>query len=310
MSDRQVQWIALGSTDLRVSPLGVGTNRWGGKQERMPELQSTFNAAVDAGIAFFDTAEIYGFGGSERTLGSFLPASHGDVAIATKYVPLPWRLGRSSLTAALRASLARLHRTQVDLYLIHLPLPPVRIGAWMDALAGAVGAGLVRAVGVSNFSAEQTRRAHAALEKRGIALACNQVEYNLLKRDIERNGVLTACREVGATVVAYRPVAGGLLGGRFTPQNPPGKRRGRGYTRDYLAGLRPVIDLLGRIGEAHGGKSPSQVALNWLICKGTLPIPGATSERHIRENAGALGWRLSDDELGSLDEASDRLRLR
>jgi aryl-alcohol dehydrogenase-like predicted oxidoreductase len=210
----------------------------------------------------------------------------------------------------MRASLARLQLAQVDLYLIHVPLPPVKIETWMDALAEAVGAGLVRAVGVSNFSAEQTRRAHAALQKHGIPLACNQVEHSLLKRDIERNGVLAACREIGATVVAYRPVAGGLLTGRYTPENPPGRQRWRVYSPEHLARIQPVIDLLGKIGEAHGGKTPSQVALNWSMCKGMLPIPGATKESHLRENVGALGWRLGDDEVGSLDEASDKLRLR
>jgi aryl-alcohol dehydrogenase-like predicted oxidoreductase len=131
----------------------------------------------------------------------------------------------------------------------------------------------------------------------------------LLKRNIERNGVMEACREIGATVVAYRPIAGGLLTGRFTPENPPGRRRWRGYSPAYLARIRPLIDLLRKIGEAHSGKTPSQVALNWTLCKGTLPIPGATQARHVREDVGALGWRLGDDEMRSLDEAADRLRF-
>jgi aryl-alcohol dehydrogenase-like predicted oxidoreductase len=273
-------------------------------------MQPTFEAALAAGINFFDTAEIYSLGGSERTLGQFLPSTGRNAVIATKFVPFPWRLSRSSLTNAMRASLARLRLAQVDLYLIHVPLPPVKIETWMDALAEAMDAGLVRAVGVSNFNAEQTRRAHAALQKHGIPLACNQVEYSLLKRDIERNGVLAACREVSATVVAYRPIAGGLLTGRYTPETPPRRRRWRVYSPKYLAMIRPITDLLGKIGEAHGGKTPSQVALNWSMCKGMLPIPGATKEKHLWENLGALGWRLGDDEVGSLDEAADKLRTR
>jgi aryl-alcohol dehydrogenase-like predicted oxidoreductase len=310
MNNPQAQRIAIGRTDLQVSPLGIGTNRWGVTRLADPGLQPTFEAALAEGINFFDTAEIYGLGGSEGTLGQFLPSAGPKAVIATKFLPFPWRLRKSSLTAALRASLARLRLAQVDLYLIHVPLPPITIETWMDALAEAVDAGLVRAVGVSNFSAEQTRRAHAALKRHGIPLACNQVEYSLLKRNIERNGVLEACREIGATVVAYRPISGGLLTGRYTPENPPGRQRWRVYSPEHLTRIRPVIDLLGKIGEAHGGKTPSQVALNWTMCKGTLPIPGATQVRHLREDVGALGWRLADGEVESLDEATDRLRMR
>jgi aryl-alcohol dehydrogenase-like predicted oxidoreductase len=180
----------------------------------------------------------------------------------------------------------------------------------MDALAEAVHAGLVRAVGVSNFGAVQTRRAHAALEKHGIPLACNQVEYSLLKRNVERNGVMEACREIGAAVVAYRPIAGGLLTGGYSPENPPGRQRWRVYTPAHLAKIRPVIDMLRKIGEARDGKTPSQVALNWTLCKGALPIPGATKMRHVQEDVGALGWCLTDDEVGALDEAADRLLRR
>ncbi len=310
MSNPQAQRIAFGSTDLQVSPLGIGTNRWGERRKADPRLRPTFESALAAGINFFDTAEIYNLGGSERTLGQFLRSASRNAVTATKFVPFPWRLSRSSLTAAMRASLGRLSLAQVDLYLIHVPLPPVKIETWMDALAEARDAGLVRAVGVSNFNARQTRRAHAALAKHGIPLACNQVEYSPLKRDIERNGVLSVCREIGATVVAYRPIAGGLLTGRYALEGPAGRRRWRIYSCEYLGMIRPVIDLLRKIGEAHGGKTPSQVALNWSMCKGMLPIPGATKEKHMRENAGALGWRLGDDEIGSLDEASDKMRLR
>jgi aryl-alcohol dehydrogenase-like predicted oxidoreductase len=167
-----------------------------------------------------------------------------------------------------------------------------------------VEAGLARAVGVSNYNAAQMRRAHAALAGRGIALASNQVEYNLLKRDVERDGLLALCRQLGVTLIAYRPIAQGLLTGAYTPENPPQGMRGRIYNRDYLAKIQPVIGSLRQIGQAHGGKTPSQVALNWLICKGALPIPGATSVRHTQENAGALGWRLSDEEVAALERAS------
>ena len=307
MKDQQTESIYLGASQVRLSPLGVGTNFWGSNRQADPGLQPVLDAALEMGINFFDTAEVYGFCGSERTLGQFLPSAGQKVVIATKFFPMPWRLGKSNLDAALRDSLERLHVAQVDLYMIHFPIPPVAIETWMEALADAVEAGLTQTVGVSNYNPEQMARAHAVLTKRGIPLACNQVEYNLLKRGAERSGLLALCRQLGVTLVAYRPVASGLLAGKYTLDNPPQGWRGRLYNRQLLARVQPLIDLLRHIGSVHGGKTPSQVALNWLICKGALPIPGATKVEHMRENAGALGWRLADDEVAALDRASAKI---
>ena len=295
--------MTLGSSDLRVSALGLGTNSWSYNNEPNPELQSTLLTALNLGINFFDTAEIYGLGGSERRLGQIMQETGQRPIIATKFMPLPWRLAKSSLARALRDSLKRLRTTQVDLYQIHFPFPPVAIETWMDALADAVQAGLTRAVGVSNYNAEQLKQAHTVLAKRGIVLASNQVEYSLLKREVERNGLLTLCRELNVTLMAYRPLARGLVSGRYTPENPPKGLRDRLYSREYLRRIQPLNDRLRQIGEAHD-KTSSQVALNWLICKGALPIPGATSVRHTQENAGALGWRLGENEVAALDETS------
>jgi aryl-alcohol dehydrogenase-like predicted oxidoreductase len=307
MKDQQANRITLGASDLRVSSLGVGTNSWGTNGKADPGLQSTFDAALNMGISFFDTAEMYGFGGSERTLGQFLPTAGQAAIVATKFFPLPWRLGKSSLTAALRDSLARLQMDMVDLYMIHMPIPPISIETWMDALADAVEAGLTRAVGVSNYNVDQMQRAHATLARRGIPLACNQLGYSLLKRGVERNGLQALCRELDVTLIAYQPLASGLLTGKYSPANRPGGYRRLMYSREHLSRIQPIIGLLKELGEAHGGKSPPQVALNWLICKGALPIPGAKNPRQVQENAGALGWRLSDDVVAALDEASDEV---
>lgn len=303
----------LGSSDIQVSALGIGIWAWGDRfvwgynPSSDSELQATFQATLDAGINFFDTAELYGFGRSEMLLGKFMQATGQRPVIATKFMPLPWRFRKSSLISALRRSLQRLQVTHVDLYQIHWPMRPVPIETWMDALADAVQMGLTRTVGVSNYSVEQTRRAHAALAKRGVALTSNQVEFSLLVRDAERNGLLALCRDLGVTVIAYSPLTMGLLTGKYTPDNPPKGMRGRKYKPDYLARIQPVIAQLRQIGEAHGGKSPSQVALNWTICKGTLPIPGAKNIRQLQENVGALGWRLSDAEVSALDAAEEKL---
>jgi len=185
MNNAQSKRITLGASDLRVSPIGIGTNSWGVNRQADPSLQPTFAAALDLGINLFDTAEMNGFWGSERTLGQFLPAASQKVLVTTKFAPLPWRLGKPSLIVALQASLRRLQVTRVDLYLVHFPWPPAAIEIWMEALAEAVHSGLTRLVGVSNFNAVQMGCAHAALAKHGIPLACTQVEYSLLKRGVE-----------------------------------------------------------------------------------------------------------------------------
>ncbi len=316
MGNSDAALVLLGTTGLRVRPLGIGTNRWGpgrgsGRAAR-PELKPVFDEALSFGLTFFDTAEVYGMGGSERTLGYCLKAAGGDRAlapvIATKFFPMPWRLRKRAMAAALRRSLTRLGLSKVDLYLVHFPMPPVSIETWADALADTVDAGLTRAVGVSNHNPAEMRRAHAALAARGVPLACNEVEYSLLKRDVERNGLLAACRELGVTLIAYRPLALGLLPGKHTSANPPSGWRGMAFRRLYPPGIESLAALLTRIGEQHGGKTLTQVALNWVICKGALPIPGATRVDHVRENAGALGWRLTDEEIAALDAAEERLR--
>ncbi len=299
--------ILLGASGLSVSPIGIGTNSWNDNLKALPGLQSTFEEALKIGINFFDTAEIYNLGGSERALGQFVQSINEKPIIATKYLPLPWRLSKTSLVGALRGSLSRLQLSQVDLYLIHFPWPPVSVEIWASELAEAVDSGLTRAVGVSNFNPLQMARAHAVLARQGIPLACNQVEYSLLKRGAERSGLSRLCRELNVTLIAYRPITGGLLTGRYTPKNPPTTWRRGIYTREYVAKIQPIVYLLLKIGEDHGGKKPSQVALNWLICKGAVPIPGARSTKHLEENAGALGWRLSDDEIALLDEATEKL---
>lgn len=294
-----------------ILPLGLGTWQWGdrlvwgyGRHYRDTDLQATFRAAVDSGITFFDTAEIYGWGRSERLLGQFNRDRGRPAVIATKFMPYSWRLDRGALRRALQGSLRRLNLERVELYQIHCPLPPRSIETWVDALADVVHEGLVGAIGVSNYDARQVERAARTLAARGVPLATNQVEYSLLQRRIERNGVLDTCRRLGVTVIAYSPLSMGLLGGRYSAAHPPGGWRGKRYQRLGPTRVDALVNLLREIGAAHDGATPAQVALNWLICQGVVPIPGARSAEQARQNAGALGWRLTPDELARLDRAS------
>lgn len=299
---------------LQSTQLGFGIWSWGdrlywgfGNGYGDVDLQAAFDTALSLNLTFFDTAETYAQGKSETFLGSFIKNAHQPVYVATKFIPLPWRLSRTALLRALKHSLERLQLPQVDLYQIHMPLPPISIRVWMEALCEAVDMGLTREVGVSNYDLQQTRTAYETLAHWGKHLVSNQVEYNLLNRNVETNGLLGFCKNNGIRVIAYSPLAQGILSGKYTPENPPRGFRSRRYTSRYLAEIQPLIALLKKIGANHDGKSPSQVALNWVICKGALPIPGVKTAAQVEQNAGALGWSLTEDEITALDELSKQI---
>jgi aryl-alcohol dehydrogenase-like predicted oxidoreductase len=195
---------------------------------------------------------------------------------------------------------------KVDLYQVHMPFPPRHTTTWADAMADAFDAGLIRAVGVSNFSVDQMRRSYDVLAKRGIPLASNQVLYNLTARKPEKDGLLKACQELGVTLIAYSPLAQGLLTGKYTTQHPVGGFRWFRHTW-YIRAIQPLIGLMREIGQAHEGKSPAQVAINWVMAKGAVPIPGAKNLRQAQENIAALSFHLSKDEVKALDEASPNI---
>jgi len=293
---------------------GVGTWAWGdrlywgyGNSYHEEDLLAACQACLAAGINFFDTAEVYGQGLSETLLGKFLKDADPQPIIATKFMPYPWRLSRGSLIKALNNSLRRLNRLKVDLYMIHQPLPPIRIETWMEAMGEVYSAGLTAAIGVSNYDRQSTQRAYDSLIRQGIQLASNEMEYSLLERKVEKNGLLQHCQDLGVTLIAYSPLAEGALTGKYSPENPIPGFRGTRKNRSFLAKIRPLITEIKKIGAAHEGKSPSQVAINWVICKGAVPIAGAKTSEQAEQNAGAAGWRLTPDEVALLDEFSDRV---
>jgi aryl-alcohol dehydrogenase-like predicted oxidoreductase len=307
---------SLGRNGLQVSRLGVGAMTWGdarglsrfhpakmayGGPDNREAESAAFEASLAGGVNLFDTAAMYSGGASECRLGEL--TRDQDVIIATKFPP-GLRATTENMPKDLDASLARLGR--IDLYQHHFPSSRVSIPQLMDLMADAVEAGKIKAVGVSNYSAEQMRAAHAALARRGIPLASNQVEYSLLHRQPEVNGVLDACRELGVTLIAYQPLAGGALTGKYKAgDRPTGLRRFMPYfRRANLELLAPVVALLRTIGERYG-KSPAQVALRWLIENEiVIPIPGAKNGRQAADNAGALTFCLSEDEIAALDQAT------
>ncbi|XP_010256244.1 PREDICTED: uncharacterized oxidoreductase At1g06690, chloroplastic [Nelumbo nucifera] len=319
--------VKLGGSDLKVTKLGIGAWSWGDTSywnnfewddRKLKAANSAFNASIDCGITLFDTAEVYGsrlsFGAinSETLLGRFIKERKAkvpelEVAVATKFAALPWRLGRGSVVAALKDSLCRLGLSSVDLYQLHWP------GIWgnegyIDGLGDAVEQGLVKSVGVSNYNEKRLRDAYKQLKIRGIPLASNQVNYSLIYRAPEENGVKAACDELGITLIAYSPIAQGVLTGKYTPQNPPSGPRGRIYTPDFLTKLQPVLNRIMEIGQSYG-RTPTQVVLNWLIAQeNVIPIPGAKTAEQAKDFAGALGWRLTNEEIVELRSLASEVK--
>ncbi|RUS25968.1 NADP-dependent oxidoreductase domain-containing protein [Jimgerdemannia flammicorona] len=332
--------ISLGGK-IDVPPLALGCWSWGDQSiwgwtpDADADAKSAFDTSIDHGITFFDTAEVYGKGESERAIARYRNArsddEKGKLIIASKFASWPTKLWYpSSLLNALNDSLKRLEMRQLDLYQIHGPVHFTRsietIGtldlsagyclfvvcqtvlhltppdcSLADALADAVDAGLTRTVGVSNYSLAEVKRMHAALQKRGIQLASNQIEYSLLRRLPETSGVIKGCHELGVSVLAYSPLAMGRLTGKYSAANPPPK--GRHFSNYDMTQIEPLLQAMRGIAESRG-KSVSAVALNWVICKGAIPLAGAKNAKQAEQNSQAVGWRLTEEEIVELEKHS------
>lgn len=298
---------------LHAIEMGLGAWAWGdrvvwqyGRGYTDEDIRQAFQTSITEGVRFIDTAEVYGSGRSERLTGQFVKETDQPVLIATKFFPMPWRLTKNSIRAALTRSLERLGVETVDLYQIHWPSPLLSPETAMEGMSICVEKGMTRTVGISNFDQSAMLRAYSTLSRHNIPLASNQVHFSLLNRTVEKNGLLARCKELGVRLIAYSPLEMGMLTGKYTSENPPTGTRGASYG-NLLKKIVPLLKLMTEIGQDHGGKSNSQVALNWCICKETMPIPGAKNAAQAYQNAGALGWKLTADEVAKLDEASDEV---
>jgi len=312
----------FGTSDIMVSTIGLGCwqfskgrglsgSYWAALDDA--EIERILAAALGGGINWFDTAEGYGRGESEKALAKGLAAlgkAPGEVVIADKWHPVLRRA--SSIAATIGTRLACLAPYPIDLYQIHNPLSVSSVEAQMKAMAGLVEAGKIRAVGVSNFSRRQMERAHRALRERGLPLVSNQVRYSLLDRRIETNGVLAAAKDLKVTIIAYSPLAQGLLSGKF--HDDPRLARKHGGFRRFMppfrpAGLarsRPVVEAVRRIASERGA-TPTQVALNWLLGahgETVVAIPGASRAGQVEDFAAAASFALTDEDRAELDRVS------
>jgi aryl-alcohol dehydrogenase-like predicted oxidoreductase len=258
------------------------------------------------------TAEIYGNGVSERALSKALQAAGqkpGEVIVATKWWPI-LRFA-SNIPKTIDERIRALSPYPIDLHQVHQPWGFSNEKSEMEAMAELLNRKLIRNIGVSNFSAKKMQNAWESLDKKGIPLASNQVLYNLLNRKIESNGVMEMAKKLGISIIAYSPLAQGMITGKFHDDPELIKNTGfRKYSSQFKpAGMeksRPVVMLVKELAIKYN-LSPSQIALNWLINfhgDTVVAIPGATKEFHARENTGAMSFRLSDEDMARLDKES------
>ncbi|MGA7159697.1 MAG: aldo/keto reductase [Bacteroidota bacterium] len=322
MDNHKFELRKLGNSDLMVSPIGLGCWQFskgkgiiGGYWQKISSelTKDVVQASLDYGINWFDTAEVYGRGESERSLAEalmLLGVSSQGVLIATKWWPLFRFAG--SITETIEERKRLLHPFPISLHQIHQPYTLASIASQMKAMALLVAKHDIRYVGVSNFSAKAMRTAHTELQKYGLKLTSNQVHYNLAHRRIESNGVMETAKELGIGIIAYSPLAQGLLTGRFH-DNPDAlntisimRRRSGRFSPRAIERSRPLISSLQEIGRRYQ-KTASQVALNWLINfhgATVVAIPGATKVEQAKSNALAMTFTLTTNELSELDIAS------
>jgi aryl-alcohol dehydrogenase-like predicted oxidoreductase len=294
LGGRQVSAIGLGAWQL-------GSYEWGWAPSSGPEeARRIVHRALDLGINFFDTAEIYGRGRSEALLGDAL-RGHDEAIVATKVWPT--RISATAVVAAARSSLERLGRQVLDLYQIHWPNPLVPLAWPMRGMRELVAAGMVRQVGVSNFGLDRWRRAEALMG--GYGSPTNQVRYHLLHREPERK-LIPYAESAGRVVIAYSPLAQGLLSGRFgSGQRPRGARaRNPYFWPENVRRAQPVVEAVQEVARGRGA-TPSQVTLAWTIRSGrVIAIPGASRVEQVEENAAAADLELEPEEMRRLDEAA------
>jgi aryl-alcohol dehydrogenase-like predicted oxidoreductase len=307
-------------SQLRV-PLGIGTMMWGntpldhwvaGKLLSDDLLREIVSAAVSGGVQFFDTAEGYGGGTSETQLAKSVQSAtaatdsgSANLLLVSKYLPTLWRWSKDSFLRALEGTNQRLGVRCSSVYFIHSPIHPLPIEVWVQAASVAIAQGKMRSLGLSNFNASQVRRAVAEARRLGnVPIVANQIMFNLMvSKSKEVQETFAACKEHGIHIVAYSPLGQGLLCDGLTAGKAKNTRllRMTGLTFDDLTVLREEI---ASIAEARG-KKMSDVALNYVVCKGAVPLVGCRSVAHVHAALeGVVGWSLTPVEVARLDRVA------
>jgi len=293
---------------LEVSVVGLGCNNFGARVDYQGSA-AVIRAALDAGVDFFDTADIYGGGRSEEFIGRALGTRRSEVVLATKFGMRLEGQGSGArpeyVARAAEASLRRLGTDRIDLYQLHTPDESVPMADTLGAMHELVRAGKVREIGCSNFTVEQLQEAAEAVQPGAAGFASVQNQYSLLHREPEQ-GVLTECERHGLAFLPYFPLASGLLTGKYRRGAPPpeGSRlAGSARYRDQLTDANlSLVEGLSDFAESKG-HSVLELAIAWLLARPVIAsvIAGATRTEQARANVGAAGWRLTEADLGEID---------
>lgn len=300
--------------DSRVPALCLGTwswgdSTWGYTPEQLPAIKEAWFACLENRVTFFDTAEIYGKGESERIIGNLIKETpvdkRKDIKIATKWLPVPGILNYSfftpSIVSSCKESLKRLGVESVELYQIHSNTTYFSYDSQARELAQVIKLGLAKEVGVSNYGIDQIIKMSAACEKYGIKLASNQIEFNLCRTLPIKNGLLQAMQERNILCLAYSPLAQGRLTGKYSVANPP--PTGRKFSNIPMEKIEPLLVVMRKVAKAHD-VPVSAVALGWVIAKGAIPLGGARNAEQAIQNAKALTFELSEEEVLELDQVA------
>ena len=300
---RAMDYTKLGKTNIKISKIGIGTWQWGSKSWGYGEsyfkedLEKAFRAAVDGGINFFDTAEVYGGGESEKLLGEFSRDLRENIIIASKV--LPNHLTYKGVMKAIKNSLARLKTDYIDLYYVHWPNPIIPMSWTARAFNELYESGLIRAIGVSNFGLKRLIKFDELTDGK---VSADQVKYSLLKRDAEKR-LLKYCLSNDITLVAYSPLDQGAVLGKYNEKELPKdiwRRISIIFTPINMRKITPLIETLHEIAQEKGVK-PINIVLRYLIEKGAVPIVGVKKEEHVKDLLKTFDFNLGKNEINKID---------
>jgi len=334
--------------NIVVPSIGIGTINWSSDNLntlKNEELQSLFRQSLQSDAAFFDTAERYGsnmkaafglgWGETESMLQKFIAEemetmeynkSNMKPIVATKFTPSPWRNTKESVVQACEESIRRLGVEQIDLYQLHMPdivqplkgfgLKTNKDQIYWEGLAECYNRGLVKNIGVCNYGPTLLNRCQETLAKKSVPLASNQIAYSLIGRHNGAQTTVDKCNELGIKVLAYYPLAMGLLTGKYSKQSDESLEKTLRVSsktalevkdlKGYNGEIGPLLEEMEKIAKQRNKTIP-QVALNYVMCKGAIPIPGARTVAQLKDNIGAMGWRLSKKEVLDLEEQADKV---
>ena len=303
-----MDYVNLGKSDLKVSSVGFGAwqagKRGWGTDYDDSDIIEAIKYSLDNGVNYIDTAEIYGMGHSEEVVGKAIEGyDRESIVIATKVSPAHFRHG--DLLRAAEDSMKRLNTNYIDLYQLHWPDMYIGHRETVKAIEKLLDEGKIRHFGLCNYPAALIDEIYDIMSGK-YPIVSNQMRYNIIQREVEE-GLYPYMKEKGITMIAWSPIAKGLLTGKYDTGNIPQddvRKNDVLFKQENLERIMPLLEKIREISRNHD-RTPSQVALNYLLSKGSVVIPGAKNTAQAKENMGAAGWKLSDSEMKEIEKLAD-----